>query len=87
MLEDIKKALGLNNTDLDSIINNYIEASKLDLEAAGILKEKIVDTDKLIYSAIFCFVQSKFDIDNSEMFLNSYNLQKDCLRHNTKYIS
>lgn len=87
MLEDIKKALGLNNSEFDSIINNYIDAAKMDLEAAGILKGKIVDTDNLIYSAIFCFVQSKFDIDNSEMFLNSYNLQKDCLRHNTNYIS
>lgn len=87
MLEDIKKALGLNNDEFDLIIKNYIDAAKLDLEASGILKEKIVDTDKLIYSTIFCYVQSKFDIDNSEMFLNSYNLQKDSLRHNTSYIS
>ena len=35
MLEDIKKALGLNNSEFDSIINNYIDASKSDLEAAG----------------------------------------------------
>lgn len=85
MLEDLKRALGFNNNEFDSIITNYIEAAKLDLEMTGISKSKIVETDKLIYSAIMTFVKSKFDIENSEMFTDSYLLQKDCLRHYSSY--
>lgn len=85
MLEDLKKALGFNNDEFDSIISNYIETAKLDLEMTGISKSKIIETDKLIYSAIMTFVKSKFDIENAEMFYDSYLLQKDCLRHYSSY--
>jgi len=85
MLEDLRKTLGFNNNEYDNIINSYIEAAKLDLEMAGISKSKIVETDKLIYSAIMTYVKSNFDIENAEMFADSYLLQKDQLRHYPSY--
>lgn len=85
MLEDIKKMQGINNTDFDVIIKNYIDSAKLDLEMVGIDKSKIVESDKLIYSAIISYVKSFIDIDNSELFASAYALQKDTLRHITYY--
>ena len=88
MLTDIKKALGLTNDEFDSIINNLISSAKKDLEMVGIAKS-IIDaqkTDPLIYSAILCYVQSKFDLNNSEMFQSSYELQKDNIRRIEKYM-
>lgn len=88
MLTDIKKALGLTNNEFDSIINNLISSAKKDLEMVGIAKS-IIDAenvDPLIYSAILSYVQSKFDLNNSEMFQNSYELQKDNIRRIEKYM-
>lgn len=87
MLNDIKMMQGINNNDFDIIINSYIEAAKKDLETIGIVKSKIVETDKLIYSAIVSYVKSFLDVDNSELFSNAYSLQKDALRHITEYIT
>lgn len=85
MLNDIKKMLGINNNDFDSIINNYIESARLDLEMIGIDKSKIMEEDELIYSAIVNYVKSCIDVDNSELYINAYNLQKDTLRHIEEY--
>lgn len=85
MLNDIKKMLGINNNDFDSIINNYIESAKLDLEMIGIDKSKIMEEDELIYSSIVNYVKSCIDVDNSELYINAYNLQKDTLRHIEEY--
>ena len=88
MLADIKKALGLNNDEFDSIINNYVSSAKKDLEMVGIAKS-IVEADSidpLIYSAILSYVQSKFDLNNSELFQNSYDLQKNFIRRISSYM-
>ena len=87
MLDDIKKMQGINNNEFDTIIQNYIEAAKQDLEMSGIVKSKIFLTDKLIYSAIVSYVKSFLDVSNSELFSNSYALQKDALRHIGYYIT
>lgn len=87
MLADIKKIAGINNEEFDSIIQNYIESAKLDLEMVGIDESNIDENDKLIYSAIVSYVMSFIDVDNSELYANAYTLQKDALRHYQKYIS
>ena len=87
MLDDIKKMQGINNNEFNTIIQNYIEAAKQDLEMSGIVKSKIFLTDKLIYSAIVSYVKSFLDVSNSELFANSYALQKDALRHIGYYIT
>lgn len=85
MLNDIKAVQGINNNDFDTIINNYINAGIADLKAIGIAKSKVTIEDPLIYAAIFAYVLSFLDVKFSEMYANSYNLQKDTLRHLVEY--
>lgn len=88
MLEEIKKIQGINHTDFDSIVQSYIDSAKLDLKAIGIAKDKVDKDDKddsLIHTAILTYVLSFLDVNNSEMYSNSYNLQKDVLRHLNEY--
>lgn len=85
MLEQIKQMMGINNDEFDAIINNYIGAAKLDLEATGIEKGKIEANDNLISSAIISYVLSYLDIPNAELYANAYSLQKDSLRHYGEY--
>lgn len=85
MLEEIKKIQGINHNDFDTIIRNYIESCKLDLKAIGIAKEKVDLDNDLINTAILTYVLSFLDVNNSEMYSNSYNLQKDVLRHLNEY--
>lgn len=87
MLEQIKKIMGINNNEFDTIIGNYIGSAKLDLEMVGIEKSKIIESDELIYSAIVSYVLSMLDVPNAELYGNAYTLQKDALRHIKEYIS
>lgn len=86
MLADIKKICGINNDEFDNIIQISIDSSKADLIACGINTNKVVESDPLIYSAIVSYVKSFIDVENSELYLNSYALQKDALRHYSDYI-
>jgi len=85
MLEEIKKIQGINYDDFDKVIQNYIDSAKLDLKAIGIAEKKIKEEDSLIRTAIFTYVLSFLDVNNSEMYSSSYNLQKDKLRHLKEY--
>ena len=85
MLEEIKKIQGISHDEFNSIINNYINSCKLDLKAIGIAEEKIEENDALINTAIITYTLSFLDVQNSEMYSNSYNLQKDVLRHLEDY--
>ncbi len=85
MLEEIKKFQGINHNEFDTIIQNYIDAAKLDLMAIGIAEDKINNEDKLIMIAIYTYVLSFLDVNNSEMFAHSYAMQKDVLRHLGEY--
>ena len=78
MLEEIKKIQGINHEDFDSIITGYINSGIADLKAIGIVEEKVNESDPLIHTAIFTYVLSFLDV-------NSYNLQKDYLRHLKEY--
>lgn len=85
MLEEIKKIQGINHTDFDSTINMWIEAGKQDLISIGIVDTLVKNPDSLIKSAIIAFVLSQLDVDNAEMYSNTYALQKDKLRHTQEY--
>lgn len=88
MLNDIKKILGINNTQFDTILQAFIDAGKMDLIEAGIVSTKVVETDKLIYSALVSFVLSMMDTyEYRELSANAYAIQKDQLRHYKDYIS
>lgn len=85
MLEKIKKIKGINHNDFDDIINDYIEAAKLDLVASGVAKSWVKNPDKLLESAIINYVKSQIDSTNSEMYFDAYSLQKDHIRKCKKY--
>lgn len=65
MLDDIKIALRISNTNFDDEINNLIDAAKLDLEIAGVTV--IDETDALIKRAVTMYVKANFGWDNPDM--------------------
>lgn len=85
MLEEIKKIQGITNDDFDRIIKSYIDSCKADLKAIGIAQGKVNEEDDLIHTAIITYTLSFLDVNNSEMYSNSYALQKDVLRHLGEY--
>ena len=85
MLEEIKKIQGINHTEFDNMIQTWIDSAVLDLKSIGIVNTD--NPDKLIETAIITYVLSFLDVSNSELYANSYNLQKDKLRHTTEYIA
>lgn len=87
MLDEIKKIQGINHDEFDSMINTWIDSAKLDLVSVGIVNTKVNNPDQLLQTAIITYVLSFLDVSNSEMYAKSYNLQKDMLRHTTKYIT
>ena len=67
------------------MINIWINSAKLDLKSIGIV-DTLVDTpDDLVTTAIITYVLSQLDVVNAELYSNSYNLQKDVLRHLGEY--
>ena len=86
MLNDIKKIMGFNNTEFDSIIGMYIKSGKQDLIEMGIASYRVNESDPLIYSAIVSYVLSHLDVPNAELYANTYSLQKDELRHFSEYM-
>ena len=86
MLEKIKLIQGINHNDFDDTINTWIEAAKLDLAGIGIVDTKISNPDQLIMTAIITYVLAFLDVPNTELYSNSYALQKDVLRHTTEYM-
>lgn len=87
MLNDIKKILGINHNQFDTILTTFIIAGKKDLQEAGIIQSKIIESDALIYSALVSYVLSMMDTyEYREMSANAYALQKDQLRHYNDYI-
>ncbi len=86
MLDEIKKIQGINHNDFDTMISTWIEAAKLDLKGIGIVDTLIDNPNSLIQTAIITYVLSFLDVVNSELYANSYYLQKDVLRHTTEYI-
>lgn len=86
MLEEIKKIQGINHEEFDSIINSWIESAKLDLKSIGIVNTLVDTPNSLVKTAIITYVLSFLDVTNSELYNNSYQLQKDVLRHTSEYI-
>jgi len=87
MLEKIKKIQGISHNEFDDMINTWIESAKLDLISIGIVNTLVNNPDSLVETAIITYVLSFLDVVNSELYANSYSLQKDTLRHITSYIS
>lgn len=87
MLEKIKKIQGISHNEFDDMITTWIESAKLDLISIGIVNTLVNNPDSLVETAIITYVLSFIDVVNSELYANSYALQKDTLRHIDTYIS
>jgi uncharacterized phage protein (predicted DNA packaging) len=90
MLQDVKDALRVNGADLDTEINDLIEAAKADLILSGVSKYKVVDTEPLIKQAIILYCKAHFGYDDpkiAERFEQSYISLKHHLTLSTEYTS
>lgn len=86
MLEEVKKIQGINHNDFDTMINTWIEAAELDLKSIGIVDTKVSNPDSLVKTAIITYTLSFLDQPNADLYTNSYNIQKDVLRHTSEYM-
>lgn len=86
MLDEIKKMQGINHNEFDSTINNLIGSAKEDLKSIGIVDTLIEKEETLIRTAIITYVLSFMDVNYSELYTNSYQSQKDALRHYSEYL-
>lgn len=85
MLEEIKKIQGINHNDFDTIINKWIKSAELDLKSIGIVDTLVNNPNELVQTAIITYVLSFLDVNHSELYSSSYNLQKDVLRHTQEF--
>lgn len=87
MLDDVKTALRVSGTSLDTEIQDLIEAAKADLALSGVHPSKIIDTDPLIKRAIVTYCKAYFGYDNpeAERFERAYNAIKLHLMLSSEY--
>lgn len=87
ILEKVKKIQGITHDEFNETISTWISAAIIDLKRIGIVDAFINNPDSLIETAIITYVLSFLDVVNSEMYANSYTIQKDTLRHISSYIT
>ncbi len=88
MLDDIKDALRVSGNDLDTEIQDLIDAAKADLALSGVHPDRIVDTDPLIKRAITVYCKAHFGYEDpaqAELFMKSYNALKSHLALSQEY--
>jgi len=88
MLQDIKDALRVSGNDLDTEIQDLIDAAKADLALSGVHPDRIVDTDPLIKRAITVYCKAHFGYEDpaqAELFLRSYLALKAHLALSKEY--
>lgn len=89
LLDDVKTALRISHTKLDTEISATIQAAKAEMARAGIETTSISDTDALIVDAIKTYCRYSFasDLKMREGFFMSWQYQLDCLRKSTGYMA
>lgn len=82
MLAEVKKALRISHSLLDSEIERLIATAKAELERVGVNSENISEDNPLIQEAIVTYCQYRFTDDEKkvEMFYKSWQTQIDGLR-------
>ena len=88
MLQDIKDALRVSGNDLDTEIQDLIDAAKADLQLSGVHPSKIIDTDPLIKRAVVVYCKAHFGYEEpaqAELFLRSYLALKAHLALSKEY--
>ena len=85
MLEKVKRALRLDDDELDDEVLDLIEACKADLMLCGVIN--ISDDDPLIIQAIKTYGRANFDVTNPdhEKYIRSYESLKSHLSLSDEY--
>lgn len=81
LLDDMKQALRINNTEMDIEVLDLIETAKSEMSNINININKVTDTgemDPLIKRAITLYCKANFGYDNSdaERFAECYKMLK-----------
>lgn len=88
MLNNVKQALRISNSEFDSEIDILIEACKDELKSVGVASSLINSEDNpLITQAIITYCKANFGYDNpdAQRFNDSYEKQKIFLSTNKYY--
>lgn len=87
MLETVKKHLRISHAELNSEVDDLIEACKKDLEISGIASSSIDEDDALIKRAIITYCKAHFGYDNPdyERLIKAYDLLKSHLAISGEY--
>ncbi len=88
LLDDVKQALRVSGADLDTEIQDLIDAAKADLQLSGVHPDKIVDADPLIKRAVTVYCKANFGYEDpavAELFLRSYLALKAHLALSKEY--
>ena len=87
-LQDVKDSLRVTGEDLNTEIEDLVEAAKADLILSGVLESKIVETDPLIKRAIVVYCKANFGYEDpkyADRFQESYNSLKHHLTLSAEY--
>lgn len=89
MLEAVKTALRTttNDADIESEINDLIEACRIDLVQSGVSVDKAETDDPLIKRAIVLYAKANYGMGNpdADRFQQSYELLKQHLSYAGDY--
>lgn len=88
MLDTIKDTLRVNGSDLDTEIQDLLDAAKADLILSGVHASKVVTTDPLIKRAVTVYCKAHFGYEDpamAERFERSYAMLKQHLTLSAEY--
>lgn len=86
ILDDVKLALRISHSVLNTEITAQIAYAKAEMERVGIDPDAIDDTDPLILEAIKTYCKYNLAAeDKKDGYFTSWQYQLDCLRRSTRY--
>lgn len=86
ILDDVKLALRIVDTEFDSELNTLISASMLDMGIAGVNGEQVTADNPLVNRAIVTYCKMNFgQPDNYDVLKKSYDEQKAQMSMATGY--
>lgn len=86
ILDDVKMALRINHTSLDTLLTKQIAMARAEMVRNGMSSAVVNDDNNvLITDAIitFCQMRNADSITESEQYTTSWKYQLDCLRKST----
>jgi hypothetical protein len=86
ILDDVKTALRISHTALDSLLTQQISIAKQEMERNGMDAAVVADTNNLLVTdaiITFCQMRNADTISEMEAYEKSWKYQLDCLRKST----